>query len=104
MERLPRYDNTIRTELTKYGNFIYQKLWEEKGCPANIVIGNLNFECYGKLKDLRYGESSSQVCDNIHLRGKLGELHFTNAVLRVFKLAFPFLQSLNIRAETKSEG
>ena len=38
MKRIPRYDNHIRSELTKYGNYAYDKLWRENGCPANIVI------------------------------------------------------------------
>ena len=93
MKRIPRYDSDIRVDLTKYGNFVYEKLWEEKGCPTNLVIGEHNLECYGKLRELRYGGNATQVSDNIHLRGKLGEAHFTSAVLRVFKLAFPFLQA-----------
>ena len=95
MKRLPSYDNNIRADLTKYGNFIYEKLWIENGCPNNILIGDNNFECFGNLRDLRYGDKNSQVCDNIHLRGILGETHFTNAVVCVFKLAFPLLQSNN---------
>ena len=93
MKRTPRYDNHIRSELTKYVNFVYEKLWVERGCPANIVIGESNMECFGNLRELRYGHPGSQVCDNLHLRGKLGEAHWTNAVVKVFKLAFPFLQS-----------
>lgn len=93
MKRVPRYDNSVRADLTKYGNFINEKLWIENGCPSNIVIGETNLECFGKLRDLRYGDSNLQVCDNIHLRGTLGESHFTNAIVHVFKLAFPFLQS-----------
>ena len=91
MKRIPRYDNHVRSELTKYGNYIYDKLWREKGCPDNIVLGESNLDCFGDLRDLRYGRRDSQVCDYIHLRGKLGEAHWTGAVLKVFKLAFPFL-------------
>ena len=64
MKRIQRYDNNIRSELTKYGNFVYEKLWTERGCPANIVIGEHNLECFGNLRELRYGKPGTQVCDN----------------------------------------
>lgn len=47
MKRIPRYGNEIRAELTKYGNFVYHKLFEQYGSPANIILGDPKLECYG---------------------------------------------------------
>ena len=104
MKRIPRHDDKIRSQLTKYGNSVYDQIWEELGSPSSIVIGEPNLDCYGDLKDLRYGVSGSQVCDNIHLRGKLGPAHLTNSIIKTFKLAFPFLQSLTTEAPVKSNS
>ena len=64
------------------------------GCPQNIVIGENGLDCYGSLKDKRYGNVDSQFYDGIHLSGELGKAHYSGAVLKTFKLAFPHLQKI----------
>jgi hypothetical protein len=99
MKRVPRYDtigqdDDIKANLTKYGNSLYDKLWLDAGCPKNIFIGEHNLDCYGGLREMRYGKEDMQTYDGIHLRGKLGEAHYTTSVLSGFKLAFPYLQNI----------
>ena len=52
------------------------------------------FDCYGILKDRRYGSLDSQYFDGIHLNRDLGKDHYTGGVLKIFKLAFPHLQKV----------
>ena len=104
MKRIPRYDNHIGSELTKYGNYAYDKLWRENGCPANIVLGEPNLDCFGAEQKVRYGHPGSRSTDNIHLRGKFGKADWTDSVIKTFKLAFTFLQQTNLKHYKKRYG
>ena len=100
MKRTPRYDPHsvdpygIKTKLSKYGNTLYDQMWEQMGCPSNIVIGENTVECFGQLKDKRYGVTQSPTYDGIHQIGELGKAHYTGSVLKMFKISFPHLQNL----------
>ena len=101
MKRTPRYDpktvdpNGIKSYLSNYGNSLYNQIWENIGCPSKIIIGENGTESYGVLKDKRYGNLNSPLFDGIHQNGELGRAHYSGAVIKVFKMAFPFLQKLN---------
>ena len=100
MKRMPRYDSLkvdpqgIKSYLSDYGNSVYNSEWEELGCPSNIVIAESGLDCYGALKDKRYGSVDAPYFDGIHLNGELGMAHYTGRVVKIFKLAFPHLQKV----------
>ena len=59
--RIPRFDSTysdpaqVKSQLSQYGNSVYHNMWMDRGCPPNIKIHDLGLDCYGQLKDKRYG-------------------------------------------------
>ena len=80
------------------------KIWRENGCPANIVLGEPNLDCFGAERKVRYGHPGSRSTDNIHLRGKFGKADWTDSVIKTFKLAFTFLQQINLKHYKKRYG
>lgn len=99
LNRVPRYDKEsvdphgMKSKLSLYGNSLYQQLWMEAGCPDKIVIGEHALDCFGELRDKRFGHPDSRDFDGIHMRGPAGMFHYTNGVIRIFKTVFPQLQT-----------
>ena len=72
---------------------VFTSLWLKNGCPTNILICDQNLGCFGELRTKRFGFLDSPSYDGLHLRGPLGNQHYTISVLRIFKELFPSLQS-----------
>ena len=96
VERIPRFDSTfndpkqIKSQLSLYANSIYRNLWVEKGCPANIQIHDLGLNCYGALREKRYGIPGTRgfdgkMADGIHMRGILAVKHYTDSFVRMLR-------------------
>ena len=68
----------------------------QSGCPSNISIQDQKLDCYGELREKRYG-NPDQVFMNgkpwggVHLRGRLGARHYTISMVKVFAASFPGL-------------
>ena len=83
MKRLPRYDRTsldllgIKSQLSKYGNSVYDQVWIENGSPENIKIVDLDLEGSDYFRDIVYGTHSDVKFDGIHLAGVAANLQFT---------------------------
>ena len=98
---LPRYDpedldpNGIKSKLNQFGNSVLSNIWMQKGCPKNISIHDLKLDCNGELRKKRFGNpglvNDGKPWDGIHLRGPMGERHFTNSSTRMFASQFPDL-------------
>ena len=92
LKRLPRYDRSssdffsIKSELSKYANSIYDQLWIKMGSPKNIIILQLDLEGSRSYKNLIYGSSTSQKYDGIHLNGEGAERQFTYQTIKQLKL------------------
>jgi hypothetical protein len=96
---LPRYDPeevdpcSIKAKLNQFGNSIYTSLWMQRGCPKNIVIQDQKLDCYGDLKQKRFGNPEAvtpdgKPWDGIHMRGRLAVRHYTNSVVKIFAAHF----------------
>ena len=94
VKRLPRYDpissdpKGIKSELSKFGNHVYDQLWFKGGCPKNIFIVDFELNCSdsGYLKDLIFGKSNEQRYDGVHARGEGGQRHFTYRAIDAVKV------------------
>ena len=89
VSRIPRFDSTVKSQLSQYGNSLNHNLWMEKGCPNNIRIHKLGLDCYGPLKEKRYGTPGTRgfdgkFVDGIHMRGILAVKHYTDSFVRMF--------------------
>ena len=96
VERIPRFDSIsndpkqIKSQLSLYANSIYRNLWVEKGCPKNIQIQDLGLNCYGALREKRFGIPGTRgvdgkYVDGIHMRGILAVKHYTDSFIRMFR-------------------
>ena len=82
-------DAEIKPQLSLYANSVYQDIWIDRGCPKNITVHDLNLDCYGDLKNKRYGIPGrngidGKSYDGVKLRGPLAKRHYTNSLLRIF--------------------
>ena len=62
----------------------------EKGCPKNIKIHDIGMDCYGQLREKRYGIPGTRgydgkFVDNIHMRGVLAVKHYTDSFIRMLR-------------------
>ena len=86
-ERIPRHDadqHGLKSELSKYGNQAYHKLWSKSIFKDKIVIGEHNLDFTGNLKEKIYGVHNF---DGIHMRGPLGFKFYTRSVLNIISKA-----------------
>ena len=92
LKRLPRYDRSssdffsIKSELSKYANSIYDQLWIKMGSPKNMIILQLDLEGSRSYQNLIYGSPNSQKYDGIHLNGEGAERQFTYQTIKQLKL------------------
>ena len=93
VKRLPRYDpdssdpKQIKSQLSRFGNDVYDQLWFKGGSPKNIYIVDFELNCSssGYLKDLIYGQITERNYDGIHLRGGGAQRHFTYRAVNAIK-------------------
>ena len=77
VERIPRFDSKqcdpaqIKSQLSQYGNSIYHKLWVERGCNEKIKIQDLGLNCFGPLREKRFGTPGTRGFD-----GKFVTCHY----------------------------
>ena len=77
VKRLPRFDHIsrvplgIKSQLSKFANYVYDQLWLKRGSPARIHVVDFNIECKNGsyLKDMLYGKPNNQKFDGTHLIG-----------------------------------
>ena len=85
LKRLPRYDNMpkeirkMRSDLSEYGNQVYDQLMLRTGHPSKIQIMELDLKCSDSqyLKYVIFGNPSEGQSDGVHLRGKGSSRHLT---------------------------
>ena len=96
VSRIPRVASVqsdpiqVKSKLSQYGNSIYHNLWMDRGCPTNIKIHDLGMDCYGQLKDKRYGIPGTRgfdgkFVDMIHMRGHLAVKHYLDSFIRMLR-------------------
>ena len=90
---MPRFDDTskeirkIRSDLSEYGNFVYDQIWLKRGRPDKIQIVELDIKCSqsGYLRSIIFGNQGEQRFDGVHLRGKGASRHFTYRAVQAIK-------------------
>ena len=93
VKRLARFDRgstdliKIKSELSKFGNAVYDQLWLKRGRPDRIQIVDVNLKCSdsGYLKNLIFGNPDFSNYDGVHLRGKAASRHFTYRAVQAVK-------------------
>ena len=93
VKRLLRYDPVssdpkgIKSQLSRFGNHVYDQLWFKGGCPKNIHVVDFELNCSssGYLKDLIYGQINGRNYDGIHVRGDGAQRHFTYRAVNAVK-------------------
>ena len=106
MKRLPRFDDvpgapdelsTIRSDLSEYGNSVYDQLLLKRGRPGKIQIVDIDLKCSASnyLKHLIFGNPDDARNDGVHLRGKSAGRHFTYRAIQVIKpiIKYPFCET-----------
>ena len=90
LKRLPRYDNVpneiskIKSDLSEYGNRVYDQLMLRRGRPSKIQILELDLKCSDSqyLKNIIYGNPGDAHVDGVHLRGKASSRHLTYSAVQ----------------------
>ena len=85
VKRLPRYDRSstdllnIKSNLSQFGNSVYDQVWLKRGSPSNIKIVELNLGCKESphLRKIIYGDQKHNAYVGYHLRGDFASRHFT---------------------------
>ena len=92
IKRLPRHDRSrddilgIKSQLSEYANTCYDQLWLRNGRPENISIVELSsLESTGYLRNIIYGERTSENYDGIHLRGPHAVRHFSYRAVQAIR-------------------
>ena len=94
VKSLPRYDprekdpSSIKSRLNKFGNSLYDSLWMNNGCPANIQIRDQHLDCQGPLREKRFGSPGyvgqyGKPWDGIHMRGHMAVRHYSHSLIRI---------------------
>ena len=96
-KRLPRFDKgsadlmRIKSQLSEFGNSIYDQLWLRKGSPKNIQVLEFDLGCSGQnrsnLRRIIYGDPNSSYFDGLHLRGRGAQRHFNYRASKALKSA-----------------
>ena len=99
VKRLARFDKAsneirkIRSDLSEYGNSVYDQILLKRGRPEKIQIVDFDLKCSesGYLKGLIFGKPGEQRFDGVHLRGKGAKRHFTYRAVQAIKpvISFP---------------
>ena len=78
LNRLPRLDSAIRSDLSRWADQDMARLWEENGRLDSIVIESLNLQV-GSARDKEdvFGRKHGTKSFGIHLRGRAGNKEFT---------------------------
>ena len=94
-KRLPRFDKgsadllRIKSQLSEFGNSVYDQLWIRKGSPDNIQILDFDLGCSEQnrkyLRNIIYGDPNSSEFDGLHLRGEHAERHFNYRAIKAIK-------------------
>ena len=90
LKRLPRYDRSsadligIKSELSKYGNAVYDLELTKMGNPENIIVLDLDLVGSGHFRDILFGTQRDEKYDGIHLI-KSAEYQFTFRVIKALK-------------------
>ena len=100
VKRLARFDKAsneirkIRSDLSEYGNSVYDQILLKRGRPEKIQIVDFDLKCSesGYLKGLIFGKPGEQRFDGVHLRGKGAKRHFTYRAVQAIKPVIRFPQ------------
>ena len=62
----------------------------ERGCNRNIKVHDLGLNCYGPLREKRFGTPGTKgfdgkFVDGIHMRGILAVKHYTDSFIRMLR-------------------
>ena len=94
IKRLPRYDIHdplgLKSELSKFGNTVYDFQWLKKGSNSKIQILDINLDCSQSkyLKSIIFGNPGEPNYDGLHFRGKSAARHFTYRATQALKPVF----------------
>ena len=81
----------LKSDLSEYGNQVYDQLFLKRGRPGKIRIVELDLKCSesGYLRSIIFGNPGESKFDGLHLRGKFASRHFSyravQAILPVIK-------------------
>ena len=95
LKRLPRFDRgtsdlmSIKSELSKFGNAVYDLELTRRGNPENICTVDLDLEGSRHFHELVFGTPGTQNYDGIHLNGRRADLHFTYRIIKALKNILP---------------
>ena len=95
LKRLPRFDRgtsdlmSIKSELSKFGNAVYDLELTRRGNPENICTVDLDLEGSRHFHEVVFGTPGTQNYDGIHLNGRRSSLHFTYRAIKALKQILP---------------
>ena len=98
VKQLPRYDDSVKMQLSEYANQVLEDIWKSKGCPNKIVISSLDLHCDGELRYQRYGDINQGSYDGIHMRGPMAVQHMTKKFIKMITDIYPHLRPQSLKA------
>ena len=74
---------SIKAELVRYANRLYQQLWFESNLKHRIILGQHRLQCLEKTRLERFTDRRSHRYDGVHMYGESGRRAYTNSVLSI---------------------
>ena len=86
LNRLPRLDSVLRSDLSMWADKDMARLWEENGRLDNIILESLNLQV-GSARDKEevFGRQLGSNSYGIHFRGRAGNMEFTYRAARLLQ-------------------
>ena len=86
LKLIPRYDDDLKSELSKVFNIKIEDLWRRCSLKTKLVIGTHTIECTGSIRESRYRKSNPpSMYDGVHLYGPFGRKSYTNSILHILE-------------------
>ena len=104
LEHPPRFDTknadplSLKPELAKYANSLYQQLWSKSAVKDKIVLGKHNLNCSEETRVTRYTGRNNRY-DGVHMYSEEGKSAYTRNILSIVSSNLP-LETPRLRPST----
>ena len=91
LEHMPRYDTadvdpfSLKPQLAKYANSVYQQLWEKSDVKEKLSIGKLSLDCDGKIRQARFTRLRDNWYDGVYMYGTSGRNAFSKSLVSIIE-------------------